>query len=490
MDKEVDDSGVKEHFDVIGIPSAPGDTIELDSIHFLFLRSFKTASYRNPYVQASLTGLTTFLSVGMFGVLNGLGGAGQVVATVADDANIVLYSVFAGFALFAGPLVTYFGPKLSLSIGGVCYCLYGAAFWCYNNTKNHGFVFFGGAMCGFGAALLWSSASVVMLGYATEGQKGKFIAIQFGMLYFGQVLGGVIPLGLNINNHNSGSVSNGTYAALTILMALSGLSGACILNPQGMVRTDGTRVESSKADIRKEIKLAWALLRKDPYICLFFPFSFGALYYNGYQTSDYEVYFFNVRTRTLNSVLFGASQMIATILFGTFLDVKNLKRKTRAYLGWLVLFVAVTAIGICGLFANMPAKRGKSYDKPLDMSGGARSRMYVALEFFFGFQDGMDNMYAFWLIGSLYNNPREVAALTGYFKVFSAIGAAVSFGQDYNLISYQAMYVSYWGVILGGVALLFPMIYFRVHNTEAKGDVLMEGVQGDVQVSQSEMSRR
>lgn len=91
----------------------------------------------------------------MFNVIASLGGGGQLDATTSDNANIILYSIFAACALVSGSVCNYLGPKITLALGGVGYSMYSASFWCYNHTKNDGFVLFSGAMCGFSAAFLW-----------------------------------------------------------------------------------------------------------------------------------------------------------------------------------------------------------------------------------------------------------------------------------------------------------------------------------------------
>lgn len=422
-------------------------------------------NYYNPWTQVTIAGFTTFLAVGMFGVLSNLGGAGQVDPIIADDANIILYSVFAGVALFSGSLISYFGVRICLSVGGMGYALYGAAFWCYNNTQNKGFVLFGGAACGVGAALLWTSCSVVMLTYSTEAQKGKFISILFGIFYLGSTVGSCIPLGMNFDNTARGSVSNGTYAALTILMACSSVVGAFVVDPKHIIRTDGTKVVLDRRPMLQEVKNIWSTLKGDPWIVLFFPFSFGSLYYGAYQGSDFEVYFFNVRTRGLVGFLIAIAQVLASIMFGMFLDLKFWRRRVRAAMGWGILTVAILAISLCGLFAMRLSNRDKVFTA-LDVRDGSLATKLITLEFFFGFQDGMDNALAYWLIGCFSNDPRMVATLTGFFKVFGATGSAVAFGQDINLVPYTGMYGSYFGVIFAGVILLGPLIYFRVQDSE------------------------
>jgi hypothetical protein len=55
------------------------------------------------------------------------------------------------------------GTKWTMAIGGIGYCVYSAAFLCYNHTQNEGFVIFSGALLGFCAAFLWCAQGVVMM---------------------------------------------------------------------------------------------------------------------------------------------------------------------------------------------------------------------------------------------------------------------------------------------------------------------------------------
>lgn len=75
---------------------------------------------------------------------SGLGGGGQLDATVADDSTVALYSTFATIAFFSGTICNKIGIKATLSLGGFGYALYSASFLSYNHTQNRGFVIFAG----------------------------------------------------------------------------------------------------------------------------------------------------------------------------------------------------------------------------------------------------------------------------------------------------------------------------------------------------------
>lgn len=50
---------------------------------------------------------------------------------------------------------------------------------------------------------------------------------------------------------------------------------------------------------------------------------------------------FNIRTRSLNSMLYWSSQVVGSLIMATILDRKNLTRRARAFAGWSLVFVMV-----------------------------------------------------------------------------------------------------------------------------------------------------
>lgn len=112
-------------------------------------------SFYTPLAQTIIISVVHLLVVGMFNVLAALGGGGQVDPTTSNNSNTILYALFCIFSLFAGSVTNFLGPKVTLATGGVGYSLLAASYWCYNHTKNQGFVYFAGATCGIAAAFLW-----------------------------------------------------------------------------------------------------------------------------------------------------------------------------------------------------------------------------------------------------------------------------------------------------------------------------------------------
>lgn len=130
----------------------------------------------------------------MFNAVNGLGGAGQLTRTASNDSNTAVYSTFAVIGFFAGTFTNWLGLRLAFTVGGIGYCIYIAAYLCWNHTANLGFVIFAGALLGLCAGILWSAQGAVMLAYPPEQYKGRYVAAFWIIFNMGAVIGSLVPL--------------------------------------------------------------------------------------------------------------------------------------------------------------------------------------------------------------------------------------------------------------------------------------------------------
>lgn len=150
--------------------------------------------YASPKMQLLMVSLVCFMCPGMFNALGGLGGGGQVDPTAQDHANTALYSTFAVVGFFAGTFANRLGLRLTLSVGGLGYCIYAASFLCYSHTENIGFVIFAGALLGVCAGLLWTAQGAIMMSYPPEGSKGRYISWFWMIFNTGAVIGSLVSI--------------------------------------------------------------------------------------------------------------------------------------------------------------------------------------------------------------------------------------------------------------------------------------------------------
>lgn len=155
-----------------------------------------------------------------------------------------------------------------------------------------------------------------------------------------------IPLGQNLHS-NKGQVDNATYIAFMVLMAVGFVLAWAIAESKYIIREDGSRVITIKNPTwQSEFKGLLETIRTDYYIVLMFPMFLASNWFNGYQFNSVNGSYFNIRTRSLNNLLYWLSQMIGAVCFGQSLDMKWFSRPVRARINLCLLF-AIT-MGIWG----------------------------------------------------------------------------------------------------------------------------------------------
>jgi MFS family permease len=358
--------------------------------------------YASPIVQLLLVSFVCFLCPGMFNALSGLGGGGQVDAKASDDALTALYSTFAVVAFFSGSIANKLGIKVTLSIGGLGYCIYAASFLSYNHNGNAGFVVFAGAFLGVCAGLLWTAQGTIMMSYPSEDKKGRYISLFWMIFNLGAVLGSLIPLAQSVNQ-TSGSASDGVYAAFIVLMFLGAVIALFLCNAGSVIRPDGTKIILMKnPSWVSEFKGLVETFTSAPWIVLLFPMFFASNAFYTWQFNDFLGAHFNIRTRSLNNLLYWMSQIFGALIFGHGLDFAGVRRSMRAKVSFIVLFVLTMVIwgGAYAAAAKQDSRdivEGTKNYVGIDWTdGGEKFLGPMFLYMFFGFYDAAWQTCIYW----------------------------------------------------------------------------------------------
>ncbi|VEU21854.1 DEKNAAC102829 [Brettanomyces naardenensis] len=425
----------------------------------------KLQPYSSGLSQVIMVSFVCFMCPGMFNALSGMGGAGLSSASLADKANIALYSTFATVGFFSGTIVNTVGVRYALAFGGSGYSIYIAAFLCYKHTANEGFIVFSGAWLGITAATLWAATSTCNLSYPTEDRKGTYMFIFWAIFNLGGVIGSLIPLGQNMHN-NSGTVSDGTYVAFLILTVIGFTLSLFLLPVRKVRRTDGTKVIYQKhPTFWSEMKELCRLLIQEPWIMFLFPLFFSSNWFYTYEQSDFNTTNFTARTRALNSLLFWLMQMIGSYIIGYIDDYKKLSRKARGMAGWTFVFVMTHIIWGLGFLWDKHHFRSDVITDPIDFKQGHRYIGPMFLYMFYGFYDSIYQCYAYWVMGAITNSARKAAIYAGYYKGLQSAGAVIAWALDNDKKSYRAMYASTWGLLAGSLVIAFPILYKKIQET-------------------------
>lgn len=147
------------------------------------------------------------------------------------------------FAILGGTIVNLIGPRSSLMLGTLGYPLYVGGLWYYDRTGRAWFPLLSGAVLGALSGILWTCVFSIAYAYASEGQKGRFLAIQWALRSLGASVGAAIALACNVHQTTPVGVSAPVYVAFIVVqMASLLLSAFLIVNPRDVVRDDGTPV--------------------------------------------------------------------------------------------------------------------------------------------------------------------------------------------------------------------------------------------------------
>ncbi|PWY72529.1 MFS general substrate transporter [Aspergillus sclerotioniger CBS 115572] len=416
--------------------------------------------FASPESQLLLVSFVCFLCPGMYNAVSGLGGGGQLDPTDVSDANTALYSTFAVVGFFAGSIANRIGLRLTLSFGGFGYFLYVASLLSYNHNKNSGFLIFAGALLGVCGGLLWCAQGAVMMSYPNEKEKGKFIAIFWVIFNLGGVIGSLVPLGQNLHSE-AGQVNDGTYIAFMVLMAVGFVLAWGLSDSKYVKRKDGSHVIVMKNPTWKSEFLGlYDTIRSDYYIILFFPMFLVSNWFTAYQFNSVNGAYFNIRTRSLNNLLYWLMQMVGAFVFGQILDLKFLSRPMRAKLGLFLLFVITMGVWGGG-YAFQKTYTRKTVSATTDWTtSGYAGPMFLYM--FYGFYDAAFQTCAYWFMGSLTNNARKLANFAGFYKGIQSAGAAGMWRMDAVGTPYMTEFASCWGLLAGSLLIASPVVFFKI----------------------------
>lgn len=282
-----------------------------------------------------------------------------------------------------------------------------------------------------------------------------------------------VPLGQNIHQTNASSVNDGTYIGFLVLTFIGLLLAWTLVDAKSVVRSDGSKVILMKhPSWKSELIGLYETLLSDPLVILLFPMFFASNWFYTYQFNAVNLAKFNTRTRALNSVLYWSSQIVGAWVFGNALDLKSLKRTTRAYGAWVALFVLTFAIWGGG-FAFQEGYTRAEYLEAKEVEGSNffidwTEGRYIGpmfLYIFYGFYDAAWQTCVYWFMGAITNNGRKLANFAGFYKGIQSAGAAIMWRLDGIGIPFINMFASCWGLLAGSLIIALPVMILQIKDT-------------------------
>lgn len=328
---------------------------------------------------------------------------------MANISNGALYGVFTFSALLAGTVLNVAGPRLTMLFAISGYPIYIGAMWYFDAYGHLWFPVVAGAYLGLTAGCLWTTAAYISSAYAEEKDKGFWRAIQWTLNVCGAATGACVALGISWNSESLG-VPHSVYIVFIIIQCASLGLALLLLSPDKLRRSDGTALASfDHISVWDSLKITGALF-KDWRILLMIPTFFAPEMFFPFQSSM-NAFAFNLRTRTLNSLLNNLIQIPVTLFVGFLLDTERLgSRKKRAFLGITFDLVWITSAYIAQTVWLSSWKFDRSVAGPaIDCADSAYAGA-VVIYMLYAAQYGVFQNVVLYILGTLTNEPRKAAA--------------------------------------------------------------------------------
>ncbi|KAF9972623.1 DUF895 domain membrane protein [Actinomortierella ambigua] len=412
--------------------------------------------------QIVIIGLVCFGTVGMFNAISSIGNAGKHDPTnqnLAITASSIAYII--GF-LVSGGLHNMLGPRPCVAFGGFTFVLYVAAMYFAGEDEDSWYPPLAGILLGFGGGLIWVTQGAMMMSYPTEDNKGKYIGTFWAIFNLGAVFGSVLPLIINSRpNMDQDDFAPLTYKLYMVIMACATCLAFFLVRPSKIVRDNGEPIIVAKFQGVRAETVAILSVFCDWRMLLLIPAFFFSNFSYTYQFNDFNGSSFNIRTRSLNSVLFWISQIIGALVIGYVLDRAPYRRPKRAMLGLaliLLLFMG-TWIGAFLSQVKNQFQRGQFAHKLIDYEHGLTYTGPLAVYAMFGFCDAAFACFCYWLMGALSNKYDDLSRYAGFFKAIQSLGSAVAAPLDLAQTPLMVYLITNW--VLCAISMIAMFLVCR-----------------------------
>ncbi|KAL2784476.1 major facilitator superfamily domain-containing protein [Aspergillus keveii] len=387
-------------------------------------QKFPVKWYRSTFYNALILGMCNFLAPGIWGAMNSLGGGGAAEPYVVNTANALTFCLMVLSCFFGSVVVRFIGIKWTLIIGTMGYAPYAAGIYTQVRYDSNWLTLFGAALCGLSAGIFWMAESAIALAYPEPENQGKFLGFWLSFRVGGQIVGGAINLGVNINRATAGSVSYVVYYIFITLQALGPFCGLLLTPPSKVQRTDGVPVKLAIVhDTWYEIKAMARLLVSRNFL-LITPLIWQATFAEAVFFT-YNSMWFSVRARALGSFISGIMAIIAGNLLGAFLDSKiALKLRSRA--GFAVILALQGGWWLWGtiIVTDFHSRETSPVFDWEDKGFGRGFPLY--LFWVVGFQ--LNYMFLYFIVGNLARDEEEVVRFASLLRGMESASQAVSYG--------------------------------------------------------------
>jgi hypothetical protein len=435
------------------------------------MRSFSLASAAS---QNFVAGIGIAFSAGVFVSLNllGAGGGKPESAHVIQSANAILSSVWFLSACVGGTYLTLLGPAVTMCFGICTYAVYVGSLWYYEATGRQAFPLAAGAVVGVGAGAVFITSGYIQVAYSSDGNKGKFIAIQNTLQATGSIACSILPVILNRDNVSRSGVPVPVYITyITVMLAAAALALFALRRPNEVTCDTGAAISdlNEKRGRLQELAENLAVFKEWKLLCLlpaFLPAGSFLIYLgsvNAFQNT--------LRARSLLSFI----ALVVQIPFGhvlhVILDRPAWPRRKRGLAGLAFVGLPLSVAWVWEIIRTRGFDRAAPPVKPVDWSDSEYGPIMVL--FVLNWTASVLWQYLVpWFIGALGLPPEKLSHYMGVQRGFLAAGEAICFGVDAARIPYVAFSGAVFAFYVAGIGVLAYMCLFHMAEPRLSlGDV-------------------
>lgn len=180
---------------------------------------------------------------------------------------------------------------------------------------------------------------------------------------------------------------------------------------------------------------------------------------------------FEASTRGLNSAIYWFVSGLSSYICGTYyLDKESVgARRQRAIRGLAMISMINIGQWIYALAYQFSTgyDKGNAPDPPIHYSDGKDFWVPFILFVYCGIADSLVQTYAYWILGAISNDPKQLSMFVGYYKGVQSFGAAMSWIIEAHGVSYRVQLL-----ICSVLAVLFvPPTFIVSKCVQDKGGI-------------------
>merc|ERR1712060_690698 len=244
-------------------------------------------------------------------------------------------------------------------------------------------------------------------------------------------------------------------------LAADGSAEYVIMKGQSQTHADApTSMQLVKQELRRTVKSF-----SNPTMLLLVPLFFYSNFFYEYHFGIIGV-LFNGRTGSLTAAAYWVAQILGSFILQGFLDWGALSRQRRMYISLTGILAYVAITWAFGGYVQY-SFRVSSDKQALDFAGELRSPISAMIGLFaWGFVDSFVQVWSYWVMGQLSDQPEELACFTAFYKLWQNAGAFASFLLGVFVKSYT---LDYW-VNIALILLLIAPTFLAVRSIFAGDD--------------------